>query len=146
MADETSYADELRERAAIHDESKFSDAEREPYTWLTEYHRYRRNHEPFTYPSGVEDRVRLAIKHHVTTNRHHPDFHPDPNVMSDVDLIEMVCDWTAMSMEFGQDEGSARGWGDKTIGRRVHLSPERSAFVYETIDRLDSLRLSKNVR
>ena len=25
--------------------------------------------------------------------------------MTDVDLIEMVCDWTAMSQEFAQDGG-----------------------------------------
>ncbi len=58
----------------------------------------------------MEDSVRSAIEHHVTTNRHHPDFHADPNDMSDVDLIEMVCDWTAMAQEFEQDGGSARGW------------------------------------
>ena len=39
--------------------------------------------------------MKLAIQHHVTTNRHHPEFHADANDMSDVDLIEMVCDWTA---------------------------------------------------
>jgi hypothetical protein len=142
IADKTPYADELRQRAAVHDDSKFSDAEREPYTWLTEYYRCRRVNEPFSYPPGVTDLVRLAIEHHVTSNRHHPDFHSDPNEMSDVDLIEMVCDWTAMSIEFGQDEGSARGWADKTIGDRVLFNPERRAFVYQTIDLLDSVRLA----
>ena len=74
----------------------------------------------------------------MTANRHHPDFHADPNDMTDVDLIEMVCDWTAMSQEFGQDGESARGWADKTIGERLHLNEDRRQFVYAMIELLDS--------
>jgi len=92
----------------------------------------------------MEDRVRRAIQHHVTTNRHHPDFHDDPNDMTDADLIEMVCDWTAMSQEFNQDGGSARDWADKTIGSRVQFSDDRRAFIYATIDLLDSLLKQRN--
>lgn len=138
MATVTDYADELNQRADIHDASKFGEEERVPYIWLTEFHRCRRSGEPFTYPLGMDDRVRNAIVHHVTTNRHHPDFHADPNDMTDVDLIEMVCDWTAMSQEFGQDSGSARGWADKTIGSRLLLNDERRQFVYKMIELLDS--------
>jgi hypothetical protein len=137
MATVTRYADELNERALIHDASKYGPNERIPYIWLTEFHRCRCAGEPFTYPDGMEDRVRAAIDHHVTTNRHHPDFHSDPNDMTDVDMIEMVCDWTAMSQEFGQDGGSALGWANKTIGNRLHLSDERKRFVYTMIDLLD---------
>lgn len=144
LAYATPYGDELRERAALHDASKFSDAEREPYVWLTEYHRRRRSGQPFKYPDGMEERVREAIQHHLANNRHHPDFHDDPNDMSDVDLIEMVCDWTAMSQEFDQDGGSARHWADKTIGTQVHFNDERRAFVYKTIDQLDALIQAEN--
>jgi hypothetical protein len=59
--------------------------------------------------------------------------------MSDVDLIEMVCDWTAMSQEFDQDGGSARVWADKTIGNRVHFNDDKRRFIYEMIDLLDSM-------
>ncbi len=139
LASVTEYSGELNERARIHDVSKYGPNERIPYIWLTEFHRCRRAGEPFSYPDGMEDRVCDAIHHHVTTNRHHPDFHSDPNDMSDIDVIEMVCDWTAMSQEFGQDGGSARGWADKTIGNRLHFNDERKQFVYSTIDLLDSL-------
>ncbi len=138
MASVTEYADELNERARIHDSSKYGTEERIPYIWLTEFHRCRRAGEPFTYPDGVEESVREAIEHHMTVNRHHPDFHANPNDMTDVDLIEMVCDWTAMSQEFGQDGGSARGWADKTIGKRLHLNEDRQQFVYAMIELLDS--------
>ncbi len=71
------------------------------------------------------------------TNRHHPEYHADPNDMPEVDLIEMICDWTAMSLEFGQDGGSARGWADKTIGIRVHFNDAKRGFIYEMIELLD---------
>ena len=129
---------ELDQRAADHDASKFSEDERVPYIWLTEFHRCRRAGETFTYPQGMEERVRSAIDHHVTTNRHHPEFHSDPNDMTDVDLIEMVCDWTAMAKEFGENGGSARQWADKTIGSRLKLKDDRHAFVYKMIELLDS--------
>jgi hypothetical protein len=137
LADITDYGEELIERARIHDASKFSPEERIPYVWLTEYHRCKRNGEPFTYPEGMEERVTLAIRHHVSSNRHHPEFHANANDMSDVDLIEMVCDWTAMAQEFGEEGGSARGWADKVIGKRVAFNAERTRFIYQIIEALD---------
>jgi hypothetical protein len=137
LAKITDDGEELIERARVHDASKFGPQERVPYVWLTEYHRCRRNGEPFEYPEGMAEKVKLAIHHHVTTNRHHPEFHTDPNDMSDVDLIEMVCDWTAMAQEFGQDGGSARGWADKTIGKRVEFNAEKRQFIYRMIEELD---------
>jgi hypothetical protein len=137
LADVTDYSEELIERAKLHDASKFGTEERIPYVWLTEYHRCRRNGDSFEYPEGIAERVKLAINHHVTSNRHHPEFHTDPNDMSDVDMIEMVCDWTAMAQEFGQDGGSARGWADKTIGKRVVFNADKRRFIYQMIEELD---------
>lgn len=139
MASATEHTSELLERARQHDASKYCPEERIPYVWLTEFHRCRQNGEPFAYPDGMENQVRLAIEHHVTTNRHHPEFHADPNDMTDVDLIEMVCDWTAMSQEFDQDGGSSIGWADKIIGQRLMLNDNRRNFVYRMIELLDSL-------
>lgn len=137
MATVAGHAEELLQRATEHDACKFGPAERLPYIWLTEAHRCRRNGEPFSYPSGMEVRVRQAVQHHVTTNRHHPEFHADVNAMSDVDLIELVCDWTAMAQEFGERDGSARTWADKTIGVRLHFGQPRRDFIYAMIELLD---------
>jgi hypothetical protein len=139
LADVFGRREELLERARVHDASKFGAEEWIPYVWLTEYHRCRRNGEPFTYPPGVAERVTQAIHHHLTTNRHHPDFHADPNDMSEVDLIEMVCDWTAMAQEFGQDGGSARGWADRTVGKRVAFNEDKRRFIYRIIEELERL-------
>jgi hypothetical protein len=138
MAASTEHTEGLNECARLHDASKFSPAERIPYIWLTEFHRCRRSGETFTYPAGVEEQVHAAVEHHLTENRHHPDDHADPNDMSDVDLIEMVCDWTAMAQEFDQDGGSARGWADQTIGNRLPFNDDKRQFIYEMIDLLDS--------
>src|SRR5262249_16834144 len=53
--------EELLERGRVHDASKFGPEERIPYVWLTEYHRRRRAGEPFAYPEGMAERVKLAI-------------------------------------------------------------------------------------
>ena len=87
MAVASVYEAELMERAIVHDASKFGPEERIPYVWLTESHRRRRSGERFEYPEGVAEQVKAAINHHVTTNRHHPEAHADPNDMTDVDLI-----------------------------------------------------------
>ena len=50
MSSVNEYADELKERARIHDASKYESNERIPYIWLTEFHRCRRGGEPFAYP------------------------------------------------------------------------------------------------
>ncbi len=137
LAQATGYDEELLEWARVHDASKFGPEERVPYIWLTEYHRCRRGGKPFEYPEGMAQRVKLAIHHHVTTNRHHPEFHADPNDMSDVDLIEMVCDWTAMAQEFGEAGGSAQGWADKTVGKRVAFDAGKRQLIYRIIAELD---------
>ena len=137
LAPATDYEEELLTRAEQHDASKFSTEEYIPYVWLTEYHRCRRADEPFEYPEGIRAQVREAINHHVTTNRHHAEYHADPNDMTDIDIIEMICDWTAMEHEYGDPHGSARAWADKTIGTRLMLNPERRRFTYQVIDLLD---------
>ena len=137
MAEVTDHSDELVKRSLIHDASKFDPEERIPYIWLTEFYRCKRDCEPFIYPDGMEQRVRDAIAHHMSRNRHHPEFHADPNDMTEVDLIEMVCDWTAMAQEFKQCGGSARGWADKTVGDRIPFDTEKRRFIYETIRLLD---------
>jgi len=138
------FAVELIARGAVHDVSKFGEEERIPYIWLTEFHRCRCNGTAFSYPPGMQSQVDEAIAHHMRSNRHHPEFHADPNDMTMTDLTEMVCDWTAMAIEFGQEDGSARSWADRTIGSRVHFNQENRAFIYKTIANLELLLRSRS--
>jgi hypothetical protein len=50
---------------------------------------------------------------------------------------EMVCDWTTMAQEFGQDGGSARGWADRTIGKRIAFNADKRRFIDQIIEELD---------
>lgn len=44
-----------------------------------------------------------AVKHHSSTNPHHPEYHGKIQHMSPVFLAEMVCDCAGRSAEFGTD-------------------------------------------
>ena len=68
----------------IHDNSKFKGIEFE---------------ELFFDSSILKD----AIKHHSSTNPHHPEYWGSIQNMPDVYLAEMVCDCCARSAEFGTD-------------------------------------------
>jgi len=139
LAELPEYPEEIVDRGEIHDTSKFIPPERLPYIWLTEFHRRRQNDEVFTYPEGIEAQVQAAIRHHLTSNRHHPEFHVSPDEMSDTDIIEMVCDWTAIAQELRENRGSARPWADRTIGNREHFNfgEVKKQFIYRVIDDLD---------
>lgn len=44
-----------------------------------------------------------VVKHHSSTNPHHPEYWPSIHDMPEVYVAEMVCDCTARSGEFGSD-------------------------------------------
>ena len=92
----------LQERGKIHDLSKLSEPELEGYIWLTWWHACKTKKIAFDYPKGKNELVDKAISHHLKNNLHHAESHSDVNKMTDLDVVEMVCDWTAMSQEFNQ--------------------------------------------
>ena len=47
--------------------------------------------------------LHLVVKHHSSTNPHHPEYWGTIQKMPDVYLAEMVCDCAARSSEFGTD-------------------------------------------
>jgi hypothetical protein len=89
-------ANALFGRAVVHDNSKFSPEEFEPYE------------EAFPglqkYAYGTEEfkaelrKIKPAINHHYENNDHHPEyFEAGISQMDLIQLIEMVCDWIAAS-------------------------------------------------
>jgi Family of unknown function (DUF5662) len=86
----------------------------------------------------MDDQVRAAISHNRSMNRHNPEFHADPNDMTDAGLIEMVRDWTGMSQKFDQNGSSVHAGADKTVGIHVPLNEAKCQFVYDMIDVLGS--------
>ena len=56
--------------------------------------------------SNLEERYQECWKHHYTVNAHHPEHWLDHenNTCTDMTLeaiVEMICDWEAMSLKFG---------------------------------------------
>ena len=123
----------LRARGESHDASKYGDAERGPYIWITEFYRCKNAGIPFEYPEGMEKICRDASGLHVhnTDNGHHPEAHKSPSYMDDVDLAEMVCDWHGMSQEVG---GKTREWADRNVGSKWEFTPAQVKRIYEFIE------------
>ncbi len=128
---------ELKERARSHDEDKYTDTDLIlPYIWVTEYHRI--NNKEGSVSDELQEQYDLAntaMGKHVEKNPHHPEAHSSPKNMTDLDLAEMVCDWSAMAEELG--EGSPRGWADKNIGSKWKFSKKQEKFIYNVIDWLE---------
>jgi hypothetical protein len=89
---------ELAKRCSLHDHSKFEDDEIKQFIQLPiEEYSIKTSREPLT-PEQVK-----YIETHWKRNRHHPEFFSSPNNMSDIDIMEMVCDWFARSLQYGDD-------------------------------------------
>jgi hypothetical protein len=104
---------------AIHDDSKFSPEEFDPY---------RR----FFYPAYPDEKsheeFRWAFAVHWSRNPHHPEFWVDRrSEFADRQpyLVEMVCDWMAMGMHFGN---LARDWYHQRK-TKIRLPDADRAFI-----------------
>jgi len=130
----------LSERSKSHDNSKFGDEEVIPYIWLTHIHRH-------CYQSGknqmitgrMKEAISMAIDHHTSINRHHPEYHIDPNEMSEEDILEMVSDWTAVSIEHRQNNGSCKFWAEENI-KRFRFNTRSKKLIFDLIDMIDKAR------
>ena len=94
---------ELRRRAAAHDQSKFSDAEKVIYAkvvpklkmlpWRTSEY------------SRIAAELGPALDHHYRNNSHHPEHYPGGiSGMDLIDIIEMYCDWAAATLRPGNGD------------------------------------------
>lgn len=89
-------ANELYERARMHDASKLLDPEKELFDEMTPLLRDCTYGSPeyFQYL----DRLRPALEHHYANNSHHPEhFENGVDGMNLFDLLEMFLDWKAAS-------------------------------------------------
>lgn len=88
-------SDELRNRAILHDNSKYCDEEK---IWFEKAEKYDRGHfdKYEDWLNTTKPIIAPALDHHYANNRHHPEhFENGIDDMSLIDLIEMVVDWQA---------------------------------------------------
>lgn len=143
----TRDSEQLLLRMSTHDISKTWKPEFAPYVW-----RYWRTtiaaqgqkeaYNQFYADPTLDQAIRDAVFHHITYNRHHPEWHPDPDDMTNVDIVEMCCDWMAMSQEFGS---SIDAWAEDVIPRRYHFGKRRQ-YVLDTIAVLKSITAGDNLK
>ncbi|KAF2069786.1 hypothetical protein CYY_008893 [Polysphondylium violaceum] len=100
---ETLKRSDLLERGIAHDQSKYLEPEVTGYIWLSWFHYCKNSNIKFAYPSDtIIEMVNNAVDHHLKSNLHHPESHSNINNMSTLDIVEMVCDWSAISQELNQ--------------------------------------------
>jgi len=129
----------LRERALKHDRSKFEEPERTGYIYRTWESYCILNNIEFSRPKEI---VKEAVDHHLKNNSHHPEFFSCPNDMSDIDIIEMVCDWVAMGEEFG--EKSILPFADRVLDRKYKFHNEKVKKIYSYINLLEKFKSRSN--
>lgn len=96
-------------------------------------------------PDTPADELQLAIKQHVRTNSHHPEFHGGKlDQMPELDVAEMVCDWYARAQEFGT---GLREWiADSAIERySIDLEGKHHQWIHNFVDLLLQDPFSKEV-
>ena len=90
------YANKLRNRAVVHDNSKISNEEE-----LRALAFIINDKSSMQDPNvKISPLVREAIKIHWKNNSHHPEHYESYLDMSKLDIMEMCCDWHARSMQY----------------------------------------------
>lgn len=123
---------ELDHRSKNHDSTKLESPEQEIYA---EFHEELGKTEYGTKAYGdLLDKVRPALAHHYSKNRHHPEHWPNGiNDMTLVDLIEVLCDWKASTAK--NKDGNIR----KSIeinAKRFKMSPQLRKIFENTVREL----------
>lgn len=139
---------QLAQRAVLHDQSKLYEPEYVPYVWRVYRTEWLRNNKQdqrfFVFYSDhtLDQAIRDAVVHHVTHNRHHPEWHLDPDEMSLVDIGEMVCDWYAMSQELGSH---IEEWVMSVVPRRYHFG-KKISLIHQIVTVLKSLDVNDKIQ
>jgi hypothetical protein len=134
-----------------HDETKLQAIERTPYILITwKYKVGNEEFEKLDIPEFMKPNMILASEHHVKNNKHHPEYWDDehesgvintqdrdkPAVlidatkMPDVYVIEMACDWCAVSQERGTNPFD---WADNNINVRWKFTDKQKKLIYDCL-------------
>lgn len=88
---------EIIDRAIVHDNSKFTNDELYALSSIS-------SSDALTDPNVLlSDDQQKLVEIHWRNNRHHPEYFSSIRNMSEIDIIEMCCDWHSRSVQFGTD-------------------------------------------
>lgn len=116
-----------------HDIDKFSDTLVFPYTLLT----WKHHDKNFKLNKMEQEEIKFATQYHIRRNEHHPEHWSEFNTVPvnakkmPLDaLIEMCCDWCAMSCEL---KNSPLEWFEINKNKRWKFTPEQEKTIYRTL-------------
>lgn len=89
---------ELAKKCSIHDNSKLETPEFELFSGLPLEKESMKNPN-----QGIDKEVEDVISVHWKNNTHHPEHYSSYKEMSEIDIMEMVCDWYARSLQYHTD-------------------------------------------
>ena len=92
-------------------------------------------------PDAPKEQTELAIKQHVRTNQHHPEYWGGVCNMPPLAIAEMVADWYARSQEFGT---CLRDWVEETAINRFEIN--KSSEEYKLIQEYIGILLEDSFR
>ena len=142
---------ELGDIVDNHDDSKFLEPEYTPYLYITWSYKCKREGVDFEFPENIKEKMHKATTHHVLNNKHHPEYwceltdvisktnrdsthiKIDGTKMPDLYIAEMVCDWSAMSEEYGEKDGPYK-WANDNINKRWMFSNRQVKLIYNIMD------------
>jgi hypothetical protein len=120
---------ELDCRAREHDLSKLENPEADTFGEFTP-ELAKVEYDSPEYRALLE-KVRPAIEHHYSKNRHHPEHWPNGvNDMTLIDLVEMLCDWKAATER--NKNGNIRTSIEKNTAR-YNLSSQVAQIMQNTV-------------
>ena len=132
----SSLSEQLAQNLIHHDKSKFEDCEFWPYA-------ARFFPVEGTDPSSqtIKDEFKLAWLHHVHNNPHHPGYwvlyeNDEAEIldMPDIYIIEMLCDWMAMSKYYNS---STLDYWNSDSAQKLPMSPYTKSKVNEFMTEMD---------
>lgn len=123
---------ELGNTIQNHDASKYDEEE---------FNAYRRHFCPTKAEETEDDQqtpldeFEEAWEHHYTNNPHHPQYwvNKETGIPTDMNLraiIEMICDWNAMSYKFNQD---TKDWYENKADKEKKAMTDRTKEIVEYI-------------
>lgn len=121
----------LDERAILHDQSKLESPEQEIFgEHFEELEKTEYGTEKY---QELLEKVKPAVEHHHSRNRHHPEFHKNGiNDMDLVDLVELICDWKAATLR--NKNGNIRKSLEKNK-ERYGIGDQLLEILTNTVDR-----------
>lgn len=108
----------LYREVELHDISKFS---------AEEFTQYREKFFPLNNQQVDVSDFDKAWEHHYTNNTHHWE-----SATTQLDVVHMIIDWTAMSYKFG---GTAQSYYEANL-HKIKLQPDLIGFMYTIFNKL----------